>query len=64
QKNVIAEHPQVAKKMLKAYDAWWQDVRPLMVNEDAPLDTGKPFIELYNKQQAAGGIPNWKAPKL
>jgi hypothetical protein len=35
-----------------------------MVNEDAPLDTGKPFIELYVKQKAAGGIPNWKAPKL
>jgi arylsulfatase A-like enzyme len=62
--NVIGEHPKVVRKMQKAFDAWWQDVRPLMVNEDAPLDTGKPFIELYNKQKAAGGIPQWKAPKL
>ena len=62
--NVINDHPAVAKKMLAAYDAWWQEVRPLMVNEDAPLDTGKPFIELYEKQKAASGIPNWKKPKF
>jgi len=62
--NVIDQHPKVAARMLKAYDAWWKEVRPLMVNEDAPLDTGKPFIELYEKQKAAGGIPNWRKPKL
>jgi len=62
--DVSAQHPQVVAKMMKAYDAWWQEVRPLMVNEDAPLDTGKPFVELYEKQKAAGGIPNWKKPKL
>ncbi len=64
QTNVIDQHPEVAAKMLKAYDAWWKEVRPLMVNEDAPLDTGKPFVELYEKQKAAGGIPNWRKPKL
>lgn len=62
--NVIEQHPAVAKKMLSAYEAWWENVRPLMVNEDAPLDTGKPFIELYNKQKAAGGIPDWDEPTL
>jgi hypothetical protein len=50
--------------MLKAFDKWWDEVRPLMVNEDASLDTGKPFIELYEKQKASGGIPNWIEPKL
>ena len=63
-KNVIDENPAVAEKMLKAYDGWWQEVRPLMVNEDATLDTGKPFVELFEKQKAAGGIPDWKAPEL
>ncbi|MEM6917082.1 MAG: arylsulfatase [Verrucomicrobiota bacterium] len=62
--NVIEDHPEVAKAMLEAYSAWWDEVRPLMVNEDAPLDTGKPFVEMYEKQKAAAGIPNWNEPEL
>jgi len=62
--NVSDDHPEVVKDMLKKYDAWWTEVRPLMVNEDASLDTGKPFEEFFNKQKAAGGIPDWKAPAL
>ncbi len=31
-----------------------------MVNEDAPLDTGKPFIERYEEQKKDKGIPRWK----
>ena len=50
--------------MRKAYSAWWDEVRPFMVNEDAPLDTGKPFVELFNKQKENGGIPDWKEPEL
>jgi len=62
--NVIAAHPEVAAEMLKAYDGWWAEVRPLMVNEDASLDTGKPFVEQFNKQKAAGGIPDWVPPAI
>jgi len=64
QSNVIAANPEVAAEMLKAYEAWWKEVRPLMVNEDAPLDTGKPFVEQFEKQQAAGGIPEWVPPAI
>ena len=35
--------------------------RPLMVNEDAPLDVEKPFEANYLKQKADTGIPNWVA---
>jgi len=63
QNNVIADHPEIARKMLKAYDQWWDQVRPMMVNEDATLDTGKPFIEQYEKQKREKGIPLWK-PRL
>ena len=63
-KDVSKQHPEVVSEMLKKYDAWWDEVRPLFVNEDAPLDTGKPFVELFNKQKAAGGIPNWQEPNL
>jgi arylsulfatase len=63
-KNVISAHPEVAQKMLSAYEAWWSEVRPLMTNEDASLDTGKPFVEQYNTQKAADGIPAWQPPAL
>ncbi len=35
-----------------------------MVNEDAPLDIGKPFIEQFNRQKEAEGIPEWPEPVL
>ena len=63
QKNVIADHPKVAQKMLKAYEAWWDQVRPMMVNEDASLDTGKPFIEQFEKQKKEKGIGRWNHPR-
>jgi arylsulfatase len=62
--NVIDQHPEVTRKMLQAYDAWWDEVRPLLVNEDASLDTGKPFVERFNKQKETSGIPDWKIPVL
>ena len=60
QHNVADQHPEVVKRMLQAYEAWWDEVRPLMINEDATLDTGKPFIERYRRQEKEEGIPLWK----
>ncbi len=40
--NVIKQHPEVAAKMLAAYDQWWAEVRPFMVNEDVPLAKERP----------------------
>jgi arylsulfatase len=62
--NVIKDHPEIARDMLAAYDVWWKEVRPLLVNEEAPLDTGKPFVEQFKKQKAARGIPGWTPPDL
>ena len=62
--NVIKDHPEVAKKMLAAYDKWWDEVRPLMVNEDAPLLDHHPVIRRFKEQEAKGGIPQWTAPKI
>jgi len=61
QNNVADENPGIVQKMLKAYDKWWDEVRSLMVNEDASLDTGKPFIEQFEKQKTEKGIPLWKS---
>jgi arylsulfatase len=64
QNNVITEHPEVAEKMLSAYAAWWDEVRPLMENEDAPLDVEKPFIVQFDKQKKEKGISDWVPPEI
>lgn len=59
-KNVIEQFPEVVSDMRKAYDAWWKETRPMMVNETAPMSPTQPFHELYKQQLASGGIPDWK----
>jgi arylsulfatase len=54
--NVISQHPQVVAKLRAAYDRWWTEVQPLLVNEDAVGPAINPFKELYWKQ--FGGGPN------
>ena len=58
--NVIDKHPKVVAAMRKAYDQWWSQVLPAMVNEDAPVPKENPFKVLYNQQAASPkGIPAW-----
>ena len=62
QTNVIARHPEVVAKLRAAYDQWWTEVQPLLVNEavtNAP--SINPFQELYYKQ--FGGSPTAAALK-
>lgn len=61
--NVIDRHPEVAAAMKAAYDRYWKEARPLMVNEDAPMSPTKPYHEWYREQEAAGGIPTWEKPE-
>ncbi|BDD12517.1 arylsulfatase (plasmid) [Fulvitalea axinellae] len=62
--NIIEKHPEVVSKMREAYDNWWTNVRPFMVNESAPLSSEKPFPDAYNKQKESTGIKTWTAPDL
>jgi len=64
QHNVIERHPAVVAEMRAAYDAWWAEAVPLMVNENVPNSPVRPYWELYNRQLAAGGIPHWTPPNL
>ena len=48
--NVIDEHPEVVAQLRKTYDAWWDEVLPLMENEDLDGPKVNPFHELYWKQ--------------
>jgi arylsulfatase A-like enzyme len=61
-RDVSADHPKVIKKLRKAYDVWWAETVPLMVNEDAPYAPRQPQTVRYEKQLREKGIPHWKPP--
>lgn len=54
--NVMEDHPDVVTGLRAAYDKWWDDVQPLLVNEDVTAPTINPFQELYYQQ--FGGSPS------
>ncbi len=62
--NVIDQHPEVVEKLRKAYDQWWAETVPLMVNEDNSYATAHPQEVRYEKQLKERGIPDWVPPKL
>jgi len=65
QKTDIADsHPDMVKEMREAYDSFWKEARPMMVNEEAPMSPVKPFHVLFEKQSSSTGIPDWKVPEL
>jgi arylsulfatase A-like enzyme len=53
-KNVIAEHPEEVAKLRAAYDQWWNEVQPLLINENVTGPKINPFKELYWKQFGGG----------
>lgn len=62
--NVIEQHPDVVAKLRRAYDRWWDQTVPLMVNEDAPFAPRQPQEVRYEKQLAERGIPEWTPPAI
>lgn len=54
--NVIADHPEEVVKFRAAYDQWWNDVQPMLVNENIVAPKMNPLKELYWKQ--FGGEPS------
>jgi len=64
-KNILEEHPDEVAKLRAAYDKWWEDVQPMLVNEDAVGPAVNPFKELYWKQFGGGpgdATPSKKEP--
>ena len=53
--NVFAQHPEVVKELGAAFDQWWSECLPLMVNEKAMGPAINPFQEIYYRQ--FGGSP-------
>jgi hypothetical protein len=63
-KNIIADHPVITAQMKAAFNQYWTEAIPLMVNEKAEISPTKPYHEWFREQEAAGGIPKWVAPEL
>ncbi|MBK1876043.1 arylsulfatase [Pelagicoccus mobilis] len=62
--DVAAQYPEVVEQLRKAYDQWWSETVPLMVNEDRPYAKEQPQVVRYNKQKEERGIPDWVPPEL
>ncbi|MGJ8656575.1 MAG: arylsulfatase [Akkermansiaceae bacterium] len=63
-KDVSSEHPELVKLMKEKYGAFWDEVRPLMINDGVTLAKEKPFHVDYKQQKESKGIPAWEEPKL
>jgi arylsulfatase A-like enzyme len=55
--NVVAQHPKVVKELGAAFDQWWSECLPLMVNEKAMGPAINPFQEIYYRQFGGSPIP-------
>ena len=53
-RDVLKDHPEIAAKLTQAYERWWTEVLPMMVNENAKGPQVNPFKELYRKQFGQG----------
>ena len=62
--DVAGQNPEVMERLTRAYDTWWEETLPLMVNEDRPLAKEHPLVVRYEKQKAERGIPDWVRPKF
>ena len=60
--NVLAVHAEEAAKLRTAYDQWWSEVQPMLVNEAAVGPKVNPFKERYWRQ--FGGGPDEALSKL
>jgi len=58
-RNVLEHHSDIVAEMRLAYEAWWKETRPMMINETAPMSKTRPFHELYEAQLKQTGIPEW-----
>jgi len=62
--NVAADHPEVVRAMRAAWDQYWKEARPMLVNEGVPPSQEQPYGVWYREQLRTRGIPEWKEPDV
>lgn len=58
-KDVASQHPEVIRELKVAYDQWWNECIPLMVNENRPNAKANPQAIRYQIQLEKSGVPEW-----
>jgi arylsulfatase len=61
-RDVATAHPEVIVSLRGAYDTWWAEALPMMVNEQSAPTPQQPQSVRYEKQLAERGIPAWQPP--
>jgi arylsulfatase len=61
--DVSAKHADIVKRLTAAYDQWWEQMLPGLVNEDAVGPPINPFKAAYWKQYNGPGPNNVPPPK-
>ena len=54
QTNLIAQHPEVAERLATAFNQWWQESLPMLVNERVIGPELNPFAVRYWRQFGGG----------
>jgi len=62
--NLAESKPEVVAEMRRAYEKFWKEARPLMVNEDAPMSPTRPYHVDFKMQSEADGIADWTPPVI
>jgi arylsulfatase A-like enzyme len=57
QRDVARQRPEVVKEMGAIYDRWWEEILPLLENEEATPPAVNPFHELFYRQYGGGVTP-------
>lgn len=61
--DVSAQHPEIVSRLSAAFDRWWDETLPSLVNEDAVGPAVNPFKAAYWKQFNGPGPNNVPPPK-
>ena len=59
---MLEAYPELVQTTMAAYEKWWTEVRPLMVNDGIEPEKGLYYRTDFRKQEREGGIPDWAPP--
>lgn len=55
--NVADQHPQMVKELSQAFEQWWSDCQPMLINEKVLGPKLNPFAQRYWQQFGGGPSP-------
>lgn len=64
--NLASKYPTVVNDLRNAYEKWWEETAPLMINEGLPKvkKADLPLVIRFNKQLKESGIPHWSPNEI